>query len=159
MNTKYGSSMTEMDEVLSLVNTLRSIKDLESASPVTITLPAVALKHLLDLQATYSRRISGVEDTPANRELYAKYVQNAIGKGKSDSEIDEWETWARRNSNIAFVITHTKDETTGKWSYNPKGEVLLQALQNISAVTNEALLPAQEALSEELLSLAKSILA
>lgn len=149
----------EMDEVLSLVNTLRSIKDLENASPVTITLPSVVFKHLMDLQATYSRRITSVEDTPANRELYAKYVQNAMLKGKTDDEIDQWETWSRRNSSIAFVITHTKDKTTGEWSYNPKGEVLLQALVAINALTNECIAPQAEALTQELLASATASLA
>jgi hypothetical protein len=156
VNNKYG---TEMNEVLSLVNTLRSIKDLENAPAVSITLPATVFKHLLDLQATYSRRITCVEDTKANRELYAQYVQGAISKGKSDDQIDGWETWARRKASIAFVLTHTKNETTGEWSYNPKGEILLTALSGISNLTDEVLKPSADALNEELLAVATAILA
>lgn len=148
MSTTTYDYGTASDEALSIVTSIAAIQALESASSQEVTLPAVALKHLLNLQSTFSRRITGKANTPENREKYAAYCERMALKNE---KADIWETWSRRDASIAFVLTHTK-QADGSWVYNPSGEVLLRVQQNINSKVDAILHSVDEKLSAEILS-------
>ena len=146
---------TVIAEAQALVASLVATKALEALEPVTITwggitvqMAATGFNHLLNLETFSSKKVLCHEDNAENREKYAAYCEREALKKKTPLP---WETWARDDFSVAFVMTHKK-QADGSWKYNPSGEVLLRVQTNINKATDASLEPIASAMAEAIIA-------
>lgn len=146
MAKKYDNSRFDVANVKSRVEFAKSLNEQPA---VTITVSALALQHIMTLVQIFSALIAEKPRTTENLEKYATYVAKQKAKGQ---EADTWETWSRRSNTYAFVNSHAKNTSTGKWEYKGKaGEILLDIERKKSEAALEALQPVFDQLNDTLL--------
>lgn len=126
--TNYNA---DVEDVKQLARRIEDAKKLEALPDVTVTMKAVTADLMVTLLSIYDARMV----PKRTDEQYASYVQKQIANGKSDAEIDTWETWRVRNASYAFTTVHSKVD--GEWQYDAFGELLLEMFVNIAEVAKD----------------------
>jgi len=142
--TNYNQDVLDVKQ---LSRRIEDAKKLETLPNITVTMSAIVADLMVTLLSMYDARM--VPDR--TEEQYAQYVQNQIAKGKSDAEIDTWETWRVRNASYAFTTVHTKSKD-GEWEYDKYGEPLLKMLVDIAELAKDELAPVKDELKAGLIA-------
>jgi hypothetical protein len=141
--TNYNA---DVEDVKQLARRIEDTKKLETLPEITVTMSAVVADLMVTLLSIYDARMV----SKRTEEQYAQYVQKQIANGKSDAQIDTWETWRVRNASYAFTTVHSK--VNGEWEYDQYGEPLLQMFTNIAELAKDELAPVKDQIKAGLIS-------
>ena len=141
--TNYNA---DVEDVKQLARRIEDAKKLETLPNITVTMSPTVADLMVTLLSIYDARMVAKR----TEEQYAAYVQKQVANGKSDAEIDAWETWRVRNASYAFTTLHSKVD--GVWEYDKYGEVLLEMFVDTAELAKDEFAPVKDTLKAGLIA-------